>query len=436
VIVLPLIVILSLTALNTLYVAAEFAVVAVQRSQLVPLARDGNRRAAALLAVLEDGAARDRYIAACQIGITLSSVFAGAYAEAAIAAPFGTMLERVFAVEASAAYSGAALLVLVVLTALQVVIGELVPKSLALRMPDRVALATYTPMRWSIALYQGFIWLLNGSGFLLLKPFGVTPGGHLHVHSPQELELMFAESRRGGMLTPELHRRLQHGMRLSRRTVRHLMVPRSQIIAIEATLPHDEIVRRILASPFSRLPVYQGTIDQLLGSVSTRDIVGHYVATGVIPPLAQLLRPMPFVPENLAADRLIRVLRDERTSKAIVVDEFGGVKGIISVDDLFVELFGELGDELKVSDAPPELQAGGSVKLRGSMRADAAEPWLGEPIDSSAATLGGMIVDRLGRLPSVGETLAVGGAELTVLEVSRTAVIAVAVRSRVAEKGG
>ncbi|HKU41950.1 MAG TPA: hemolysin family protein [Polyangiales bacterium] len=428
----PWAVIVVLTALNALYVAAEFAAVAVPRSQLAALARLGNRRAVSLALTLQDRASLDRYIAACQIGITFTSLVAGAYAQATIAQSLGPMLERSFALEGLAAHSLAALIVLLVLTALQVVFAELVPKSIALQFPERTAMLTFVPMRWSMSVYRGFIWLLNGSGFLLLRPFGVTPGGEPHVHSPAELELLFAESRRGGILSPEMHRRLRHGLRLSRRTVSQLMVPRSQLIAIDASMAEAEILRKVLESSYTRLPVYQDTIDNLLGTVSTKDIVAAYVKTGAVPPLAELVRPIPCVPAKLSADRLVPFLRQQHTSKAMVVDEFGGVQGMISIDDLLEELFGELGEELKNSEpGAVETLADGRVKLRGSMRPDAAESWLGASCESTAATLSGWIVNRLGRLPDVGERIEVGGAEITVLEVTPTTVVSIAVRPHV-----
>jgi len=429
----PWVVIALLTALNALYVAAEFAAVASKRSALMPLVRGGDARAAVFMQMLTDGVALDRYIAACQIGITLSSLVAGAYAQSTIAQDLAPVLERLFALELGAAQSLSAGSVLLALTALQVVLGELVPKSLALQFPERTALATFTPMRWSISLYRFFIWFLNGAGFLLLRPFGIRPGGHPHVHSPQELELLFAESRRAGQLTPEMHGRLQQGLRLSRRTVRQLMVPRSQLVAIEASTPDADILRQVLDSHYSRMPVYRGTIDQVLGSVSTKDVVAAYITHGEIPPLVKMLRPIPFVPAGLPADRLVSLLRHERTSKAIVVDEYGNVQGMISVDDLLVELFGELADELKVAaTSSAEMLLDGRVKLRGSMRAAAAEPWLGQPVDGTAATLGGLIVGKLGHLPAPGERVQLGRAEVTVLEVSQTAVLSVAVLQRAA----
>lgn len=427
----PWVVIGLLTAFNALYVAAEFAAVAAKRSVLMPLVRQGDRRAATFLSIAGAGASRDRYIAACQIGITLCSLVAGAYAQSTFAYDLSPVLEASFELEAIVAHSIAAIVVLLGLTAVQVLLAELLPKSLALQFPERIALATLTPMRWSISVFKPFVWLLNGAGLLLLKPFGVVPGSQPHVNSPYELGLLFAESRRGGELSPELHRRLQHSLNLSRRTVRQLMVPRNQLDAINAATPEAEILQQVLASSYSRLPVYRDTIDQILGSVHTKDIVATYVRHGEIPALLQLLKPIPFVPASLTADRLVSLLQKERSSKAVVVDEFGGVQGIISVDDLLAELFGELAEERKAdATSNAELLGDGRVKLRGSIRASAAEPWLGEPWEGPAATLGGMLMDKLGRLPVKGEVIELHGAEITVLEVGPTAVISVAVLAR------
>jgi CBS domain containing-hemolysin-like protein len=429
-----------LTAFTALYVAAEFAAVAIKRSALLALVRQGDRRAGEFMAVAGDSAALDRYIAACQIGITLCSLVAGAYAQATFALDLGPMLEASFELEPVVAHSVAAVVVLIGLTALQVLLAELLPKSLALQFPERIALGTLVPMRWSISLFKVLIWLLNSAGFVLLKRLGVLPGAQPHVHSPEELELLFAESRRSGELSPELHRRLQHSLHLSQRTVRQLMAPRHQLDAIEASTPDSEILRRVLASSYSRLPVYEDTIDQIVGSVSTKDIVAAYVRRGEVPPLRQLLKPIAFVPASLTADRLVPLLKKERTSKAVVIDDFGGVEGMISVDDLVAELFGELGEERMRSTSPAaERLEDGRVKLRGSIRASAAEPWLGDSWEGSAATLGGLIVDKLGRLPAQGEVIELNGAEITVLDVGPTAVLSVAVRvkpGRSKEKAG
>lgn len=425
---LPWLVIAALIAINAFYVAAEFAALAAQRSVLALAAERGDRRAAGLLSILESGTQLDRYIAACQVGITLSSLIAGAYAQASIARELGPILAQHFALQPASALSSAALIVLVVLTALQVVVGELVPKLLALQYAERTALVTYRPMRASVSFYRGLIWLLNGSGFLLLKPFGITAGGHHHVHSPEELELLFAESRRGGALSAETHAQLRRGLRLSGRSVRQLMVPRGQIDAIDAETPASAIVERILASPYSRLPVYRKSIDHVIGAVSTKDLVGLYAVRGEIPPLEKLLRPIPFVSENLSADRLVRFLREARSSKAIVTDEYGGVQGIISIEDVLGQLFGDIRDELKEPEPGVEPLPDGRVRLSGSIPPSRAEPWLGVRWKGRAATLGGHVVDRLGRLPAVGDRVEIDGVEVTVEAMSPTSVRSVVVR--------
>jgi putative hemolysin len=419
---LPWIVIALLIGVNALYVAAEFSAVAVQKSQIALLARKGNRRAVGLASVLEDGAQLDRYIAACQIGITLSSLIAGAYGQATIAVALAPWLEDAFGLGAAAAQSSAFLLVLLILTTLQVVLGELVPKSFALQFPERTALATYLPMRWSVALFRGFIWFLNGSGFLLLKPFGVTPGGHAHVHSPEEISILLAESHRGGALNADAHRRLDRALQLSGRTVRQMMTPRSKVDAIEVSTPPAEVIRQILESPYSRLPVYRDSIDHILGAVSTKDVAGLFAAGSEVPPLEQLLRPIPVVPESLGSDRFVRLLQQQRSSKAIVVDEHGGTAGIISIEDIFGELFGQIGDEIKQPEPGPEPLPDGTVRLPGAMRLDEAEPWLRGRWEGPAATVGGHVVATLGRLPGEGERLEIEGVGVTVTEMSPTAV--------------
>lgn len=419
--ILPWIVIAVLIALNALYVAAEFSAVAVQRSQLAPLAR-ANGRAAGLLAVLEDGARLDRYIAACQIGITLSSLVAGAYGQATIGRELVPLLATAFELGDAAANTAAFLAVLLVLTVLQVVLGELVPKSLALQFPEQTALKTYLPLRWSVTLYAGFIWLLNGSGLLLLKPFGVAPGGHQHVHSPEEIGLLLSESHHGGALSPEAHRRLQRGLQLSERTALQLMTPRSEMFAIDAATPTGQILEQLLDSSYGIVPVYRNSLDNIIGAVSTKDLVAAYAAHGAVPPLEQLLRQLPFVPETLRAHRLVRFMQEQRSSKAIIVDEFGGVQGIISIEDVLAELFGDIGDELKTAGSGAELLADGTVRLAGAMRLDEASHWVGAKWEGTATTVGGFILNRLGRLPVTGEKLDLEGVAVTIDEMGPTAV--------------
>ncbi|MFL5356682.1 hemolysin family protein [Archangium sp.] len=345
-------VIFLLIAVNALYVVAEFTAVGLRVTQLQPLAQRGNRRAAGLLAVLEDGAQLDRYVSACQIGITLASLIVGAYGQATVALQLTPVLERLGGLHPVAAHSAAAVAVLVLLTVAQVLFGELVPKAIALQFPVQSGLLTYPAMRVSLKLYAGFLKVLNGSGLLLLRLFGVKPGGHHHVHSPEELDLLIEESHQAGVLKPEQQHRLHRALKLGERTAADLMVPRKRIAALELSTAPDEVLRRAISSPYTRLLVYQGTLDKVLGMVHTKDLASHFARQGALPPLCDVLRPLPTVRRGLKADQLLELLRERRATQALVVNRNGRVEGLVSMEDVLAELLGRLGDELKPAMEP------------------------------------------------------------------------------------
>ncbi len=429
----PWLVIGLMVGLTAFYVAAEFAVVAVPRRRITPLARAGNTRAQLLLTVLDDSASKDRAISACQVGITLTSLLAGAFAQATLGKQLATFLEAHEFSAATAATTSVAT-ILVSLTSAQVILGELVPKTLALQYPERMALLVILPLQLSTTLFRPIIAVLNGAAMLMLRPFGIQPSEHEHVHTRGEIELLFAESQRAGALAPEVHRQLQHGLSLSQRTARQIMVPRGDMLALEVETPQDALLKIVLESPYSRLPVYEGTLDKVLGTVSAKDITALYARQQPLPPLRQLLRPIPFVPALLPADRVIRFLQEQRSSKAIVVDEFGGVSGIISVEDVLAELFGDIADELKEHDADDvEVLADGRIKVAGSMPLSDIEPHLGVRWTSEAVTVGGHLTGLLGRLPAAGERFAIDGVEVTVLERTPSMIRSIALRKPTTE---
>ena len=339
-------VIVLLILANGLYVAAEFAAVSARRSRLRRLAEDGNGLAARILPVLEDPAALDRYIAASQIGITFSSLILGAYGQATIAPRLAPLLETRMGLEVTAAQSTAAVTVLLFLTAFQVIIGELVPKSLALQNPTKTAMATVIPMQWSLWLFNWSIVFLNGSGALLLRLIGVPATGHRHVHSPEEIELLIAESRDGGLLEPEEQVRLHRALRLGLRTARQLMVPRDRLALVDAALPSSDVVHLVAASPYSRLPVFERTPDNIIGVLHTKDVVMSFVGRGRVSTVA-LLRPLIRVPGEMPADRLLAYLRERRSHQAVVASPDGAVEGLVTLEDVVGELLGGVADEFK-----------------------------------------------------------------------------------------
>jgi putative hemolysin len=323
-----------LILINALYVAAEFGAVGVRRSRIRRLSEDGQWLARILLPFLNDRENLDRYVAVSQVGITLSSLLLGAYAQATVAVALAPHLVSWFALDSQAATSSAAIGVLVGLTAVQVVLGELIPKSLALQFPTQVALATVLPMRWSLAAFRPFISVLNGSATGLLRLAGIETSGHRHIHSPDELELLIVESRDGGLLEPDEHKRLHRALRLGLRTAADLMVPMPKLTMLPVDTPWPKLVSVVEASPFSRIPVYREARNNVVGTLRVKDLVYRYVIDGIGSPLEKLIRPVVPVPHDLPADRVIALLRDRRVHQAVVTDASGVVIGLITIQDV------------------------------------------------------------------------------------------------------
>jgi putative hemolysin len=318
---------------NAFYVAGEFGVVGVRRSRVRRLSDDGNFLARKLLPFVQDPAQLDRYVAVSQVGITLSSLILGAVAQGTIAVAVAPHLAIWTGLDAQTAASTAAIAVLVGLTAAQVVLSELIPKSVALQFPTQVALATVLPMRWSLAAFRPLIAMLNGSATGLLRLLGMPVGGHRHLHSPDEIALLIAESRDGGLLEADEQQRLYRALKLSRRTARDLMVPCDRLTMIDADAPWQAAIDAVTASPFSRLPVYRGHRGQVIGILRVKDLVHRFVADGQPASVGGLIRPFASLPANLPGDQVIARLRERRTHQAAVVDPSGAVLGFVTIQD-------------------------------------------------------------------------------------------------------
>jgi putative hemolysin len=422
-------IIVLLILFTALYVAAEFAAVSARRGRLHRLAEDGNMLAARLLPVLEDPRELDRYIAASQVGITLSSLILGAYGQATLAPRIAPLFVQFGPMQPATAESTSAAVVLISLTTLAVVLGELVPKSLALQNPTKTALFTVLPMQWSLRLFAWSIWFLNGSGVLLLKLLRVPSTGHRHVHSPEEIALLIAESRDGGLLEPEEQVRLHRALRLGLRTARQLMVPRARLAGIEASTPFDEVLRIVAASPYSRLPVYRDSLDTIVGILHIKDVVTRFVQPGRHT-VASLMRPIIRVSESMAADRLLALLRERRSHQALVVDARDAVVGLITLEDVVGELLGGVADEFKAAQLRPIRLSDGRLRLPGLMRLDQAAPLIGQPWSGRADTVGGHVLERLNRVPEPGEEMVIDDVHVEIEAVDGGAVTSVIVGVR------
>ncbi|MCE1248811.1 MAG: hemolysin family protein [Firmicutes bacterium] len=413
--------ILILLIINAVYVAAEFAVVGVRKSQVRQIAQRGISSAVSLVNVIDNPALMDRYIAACQAGITLSSLVLGAYGQATITPVLVPVFIKMTNAGQLAALSACSVIVLIILTMLQVVIGELVPKYLALQFPVRIALYTVMPVKVSLKVFSLLIDLLNGTGNLVLKMFGLSSVRHGHIHSPEEIDMLIAESRDGGILEPDEQERLHKALQLAGRTAHYLMVPRTKLQTIDINTPVEEIPRIVADSPFTRIPVYEGSIDNITGILHTKEVVSEIIRSRELN-LRKLIKPVLKVPRNMKGDNILSYLRKNRGHQALVIDEYGGVEGLVTLDDLLGEMLGDIGDELKENALRPVRISENTVKLPGIMNADDAEPWLGTIISGQSQSIGGIVIDTLGHIPREGEKTEVGGIQFTVEKMSGNAI--------------
>lgn len=406
-----LIVITLMIAINALYVAGEFAAVSARRARITQLAEEGHRFARLLLPILENPRALDRYIAASQVGITLSSIVLGIYGQQQIAPRIAPLVERLPIIDSELAAAGvAATLVLITLTALQVILGELVPKSLAIQYPERVALATVLPMRWSSdVILRPFISLLNGSGVLILRLLGVQHSGHGHVHSPEEIQLLIQQSHAGGLLDEEERDMLDKAFRVGDLTAADIVVPRTKMIAASRQMPLADLLHLAAQEDYTRIPIYEGDVDHIVGIVHLKDLFRLYRqgATDISP----ILRKVAFVPETMSMNDLWQTLNTQQTYVAIVVDEFGGTAGMVTREDIIEEVLGDVRDEFD-DDEPKAITRVGERQYL--VLGDTAIAHVNDALKVSlpsdnAHSLGGLILDRLGRIPQIGDTVDVDG---------------------------
>ena len=419
-------ILIILVAINALYVAAEFAAVSVSTSRIQALAEQRGRLARRLIPYLRDAHALDRYIAACQIGITASSLVLGAYGQATLAELLTPMFARIGGLQELAAQSTSAVVVLIGLTVIQMVLGELVPKSLALQYPTQTALWTVIPMQWSLRIMSWFIVVLNGSGTAVLRLFRFEASGHRHIHSPDEIEYLLAESSAGGLLEPHEHRRLRGALRLGALRVGEFLVPRVRISALDIDETPDSALSTILASPFTRLPVYRETIDDIVGFIHTKDVARQAAEREGDIDIASLVRPVLVVPVSMKADQLLIRMREERRQFAIVLDEFGGTAGLVTIENLLEQVIGDIVDEFKAPAAAPEHLPDGRVRIPGDTHLDDLELLLGMVWERGEThTIGGRVMEALGHVPIPGERVVIDEVTFEVEAVADRAVTSV-----------
>jgi CBS domain containing-hemolysin-like protein len=430
--------IVFLIGMNAFFAAAEFSLVAVRLSRVRQLVEKGDPRAKIVEQLIGD---LSRVVSGVQVGITIASLSLGYLGEitlAAIVRPFVEQVARPWA--PIVAHSVALVVVFGLLTVLQVVFGELVPKSLSLARAERVALLIARPFHWFLNTFRWAIDLLDGVAERIVGALGVVaPHSHTLVRSTEELQVMIQQARDRGLLPANEARFIQNAMELSQVQVHELMVPRPDMHALPASASLEDTMRMFATTQRSRLPVYDGSLDHILGFVHIKDVVWILIdraqraaeqPSGPEFHLRNVLRDVLIVPETKPASELLVEFRARRTGLAMVVDEFGSILGLVTFEDILEQMVGEIHDEFDVVERPLVLPDGGMIFDAGiKVRDLAAQYNITLADDSSYETVGGFVLSRLGFIPRGGESFESDGYRFTVMEMERRRVSRVKIKA-------
>jgi CBS domain containing-hemolysin-like protein len=433
----PVLVSLALIAVNALFVSAEFALIAVRKTRMSQLASGGNRIAAGVLRILESPVRQDRYISTAQLGITTASLGLGMYAEEAFAELLLGPLELI-GLGVVAAHSVAGVLAITLLTYLHVVLGEMVPKSLALQHPESSALGILRPMSIMQRVFGPVVWVLNkiGAGVLHLLRIPLA-GGHERVLSPEELQMVIDDSFRGGQLDAAEKAMLSAVFMFGEHKAHQVMTHRTRVEAYPVDIPEEELLARLSQSRFSRFPIYEETLDNVVGILHLKDLVRQQIHHSRQFNLRALMRRAPVVPEYADAESVLASLKRLQLHMAIVIDEYGGMAGIVTLEDLVEEVVGEVQDEFD-QETPLIRQVGPREYLvRGDFPLEDLEELsaLGQDLPE-VNSVGGLIVVLLDRMPRPGDRVTYAGIEFTAETVVNRAVQAARIRLPEERSGG
>ena len=411
------IIIAVLILLNGLFVAAEFAIVGSPRAVVRRRANEGNGSARRLLAILDDPIRQDRFIATAQLGITVSSLALGMVGEHALATWLIPRMEGVGVDRVIAAHTAATIVSVAVLSYFHIVFGEMVPKSLALQHPERMAVRIAPIMRLVQLVMYPLVLVLNGIGNAVLRLIGIdrTVATHERFRTPDELAYEVRQSQKRGLLPEESADVMQELLAFTDLLARSVMVPRVYVSGIPVGADPDT-VRGILArSTHTRYPVYEGSLDQVIGVVHVKDILRAIARGANI--TGDVVRPATFVAESACVEDVLASMRRAHTQMTIVMDEHGGMAGILTIEDLFEEVVGEIGEHHDQA-ADVEASGRGTLRVRGTARIAQVGEALGMPLSHDRVdTVSGLVLTLLERPAAVGDRVEHDGVSLEVTEV-------------------
>ena len=413
-VVLPITVILVLVLVNGVFVAAEFALVGARPSRLQTLADGGSRGASWLVALIHRAAGKDRYIAVAQLGITLASIGLGMYGEPAVAGWLYGPFED-WGLSTTAAHTIGFIIALSGITFLHVVFGEMIPKALALQAPEDVSVRVNPVMRTFSVVFRPMVAVLNWLAFGLMRLLRIPePDKSTSLYTSTELAIVTDESAESGALGAMQRSLIRNVFDLDERTAEELMTSRSHIESLDLTTAAAEIAAKVDASPRSRYPVVDGDLDQVVGMLHIKDFI-RAEQRGTSPAVRDLIRPLPRVAGTASAEQLLDRFRRERTHACLVVDEFGGTLGLVTMDDVIAEV---MDDEVGEGSPPVVRQADGSFSVQGDVSLAELRDDHGIDVShSGVTTIAGLVLAHHGTVPEVGSTVRIPGYDVLVEEV-------------------
>ena len=407
---LELLAVLALILLNGFFVAAEYALVTVRRTRLQELTGEGNRRAKQVLGLT---AVPPRFIAAMQLGVTVTSLAIGALGEHALVKVFDPIMATAIAV----------VLALLVLTFFHVVVGELVPKGISLGHSERTALFVAPPVRLFFIVLHPLIWFLQKSSEVTLRLLGLEPpGAEGAVYSEAELKLLLERSTVEGELEEEEQEMLYKVFDFADKEASDVMVPRPEVAVVAADMPPEECLRKVLESPYTRFPVYRETPEHIVGVLHLRDLLNAMNEQGIAQvEIEQILRPPYIVPETKDIAALLKEFRRTNQHMAVVVDEYGDMEGIVTLEDVIEEIVGEIEDEFDLPDESVERIDETHIRIDGTFPIDD----FNEQFDTELRiedfhTMGGYVFGLLGRAPEQGDEVVEDSLRFQVVELEGT----------------
>ncbi len=406
-----------LILLNAFFVAAEYGLVTARRTRIVELQHQGNRRARDVLRITSDP---PHFIAAMQLGVTLTSLGIGALGEHALSKAFGHFLATVLAV----------VLAYLILTFLHVVLGELVPKGIALGHSEGTALFVSAPVRAFFTVFRPFIWFLEAATELVLRWLGLKPpGAEDEVLSEAELRMVVSQSRRHGEIEEQEQEMVYKVFDFADKEAKDVMVPRPEVVALSVDLPPEQCLEAVMDSPYTRYPVYRETLDNVVGILHVRDLFSALRERGMHEVRVEdLVRPAHIVPETKDLAALLAEFRRANQHMAIVVDEYGDMEGIVTLEDLLEEIVGEIEDEFDLPDESIEQVDDDTVIIDGTFPIDDFNERFKTDLPvEDYHTMAGFVFGLLGRQPEQGDDVSHDGMRFDVMEVTGSRILKLAV---------